>query len=265
MKHPRLQIASAVFVTTVWSLAARAAPSNDEMNAANNPLQPTLGVNFQDYYTGSYYGPVDDDGNSLLLRGVMPHKLFGLPQIVRATLPITTTPKIGNADSVTGVGDLNLFDIFIFKVAGVEYGIGPQLTAPTASKDETGTGKWQAGLAGLAMAPQKWGMIGGLLTWQTSFAGDSDRPNQNNLQAQPFFIYNFPEGWYARSTATWNFNLRGGGDYYIPIGVGAGKIWKDGKTTLNLFAEPQWTVAHSGNGVVPNFQLFFGLNLQFPL
>jgi len=43
-----------------------------------------------------------------------------------------------------------------------------------------------------------------------------------------------------------------------------GRVWKDGSTTYNLFAEPQWTVGHDGDGV-PKFQVFFGLNLQFPL
>jgi hypothetical protein len=39
---------------------------------------------------------------------------------------------------------------------------------------------------------------------------------------------------------------------------------KDISTTVNLFAEPQWTVARSGVGQ-PQFQVFGGLNLQFPL
>jgi hemolysin activation/secretion protein len=34
------------------------------------------------------------------------------------------------------------------------------------------------------------------------------------------------------------------GDDDILLGLGAGKIWRSGATTLNLFAEPQWTVAH---------------------
>ena len=126
-----------------------------------------------------------------------------------------------------------------------------------------GTGKWQAGVATLGITPEKWGLIGGLVTWQTSFAGDGDRPKQSNLQAQPFFIYNLPQCWYLRSTATWNFDLERG-TYYVPVGAGAGKVWKSGRTTLNLFAEPQWTISHDGDGV-PKFQVFFGLNLQFPL
>ena len=244
-------------------MVAMAGPSGDDMNAANNPLTPQLGLNLQDAYIGSFYDLPNEDGNSLLLRGTVPHKLFGMPQIMRFTLPVTTTPRIGSQESKTDVGDLNIFDLFLTKAGHVELGIGPQLTIPTAGRDETGTGKWQAGLAGIVMAPQKWGMLGGLVTWQKSFAGDDDRPSQDTAQAQPFIIYNLPEGWYMRSTATWNFDLKGAG-YYIPIGLGAGKIWKEGTTTLNFFAEPQWTVAHEGEGK-PKFQVFFGLNLQFPL
>ena len=50
----------------------------------------------------------------------------------------------------------------------------------------------------------------------------------------------------------------------MPVGIGAGKIWKSGKETYNVFVEPQWTVAHDGVGV-PKFQVFLGLNVQFPL
>lgn len=238
------------------------AQSQDEMNAANNPLQPTLGVNIQNQYSDQLYDS-DADSNALLLRGSVPHKLFGKPQLMRLTLPIVTSPDVPPSGSHTDVGDLNVFDTFLFKAGGVEFGIGPQLTAPTAGRDETGTGKWQAGIALVTIAPQKWGLLGGLVTWQHSFAGDDARRTQNNLQAQPFVIYNLPRGWYLRSTATWNWDLEQD-TYSIPFGLGAGKVWKSGSTTYNVFAEPQWTVAHHGQGV-PQLQFFFGLNLQFPL
>jgi hypothetical protein len=49
------------------------------------------------------------------------------------------------------------------------------------------------------------------------------------------------------------------------IGAGAGKVWlRPGGASINAFAEPQFTVAHDGAGQ-PKFQVFMGLNLQFPL
>ncbi|AMR80288.1 hypothetical protein [Cupriavidus nantongensis] len=254
---------AAVAAAVAPAFAQAAGPSTADMNASNNPLSPTITLNLQDQYVGRYYGLGDEDGNSVLLRGTVPHKLFGLPQIVRFTLPVVTTPGVAPDGSKTGLGDLNLFNLVLMKGLGMEWGIGPQLTIPTASRDQTGTGKWQAGLAAVGIAPQQWGMLGGLVTWQHSFAGESDRPTQDNLTAQPFVIVNLPQGWYLRSSATWNFDLRRG-SYYIPVGVGAGKIWKVGKDTYNLFAEPQWTLKHDGSGV-PKFQVFMGLNIQFPL
>jgi hypothetical protein len=54
------------------------------------------------------------------------------------------------------------------------------------------------------------------------------------------------------------------GDFYMLLGVGVGKVWKTvDASTLNLFAELQWTVAHEG--IAPKVQVFMGLNMQFPL
>lgn len=243
--------------------AVAAAQTAEDMNASNNPLTPNVGFSLQDQYVGRAYGLGDDDSNALLLRGTVPHRLLGLPQIVRVTMPVVSTPDLPPSGRHTGAGDLNLFDLFLFKADHVQLGIGPQLTIPTASRDETGTGKWQAGFAAALIAPQKFGMLGGLVTWQQSFAGEEDRPDVSTLNVQPFLIWNLPQALYLRSSATMTWDLRNG-NYAVPIGLGIGKVWKSGATTSNLFAEPQWTVAHDGVGM-PKFQVFMGLNLQFPL
>jgi hypothetical protein len=263
MKAGSTPLWSVCVVSLIATSSPARAQSGEDMNAANNPLQPSLGLNLQNIYGDRYYGLADADSNSALLRGVIPHKLFGKPQLLRATLPIVTTPDMPPSGQKTDLGDLNLFDILLTKSGQLELGLGPQLTAPTAGRDETGSGKWQAGLAALIVSPKHWGLIGGLVTWQHSFAGDSDRRTQNNLQAQPFVMFNLPKAWYLRSTATWTWDLHEG-TYYIPIGAGLGKVWKLPAATWNVFIEPQWTVAHDGDGV-PEFQIYAGLNLQFPL
>lgn len=116
----------------------------------------------------------------------------------------------------------------------------------------------------MLVAPQKWGIAGALLTWQHSFAGDSDRPTPINRVAQPLLIYNLPQGFYSRSTASWTFDLARN-HYAIPGGAGFGEVWiLPGGSALNLFAEPQWTVAHDGPGQ-PKYQVLAGLNYQFTI
>ncbi len=256
----RLVIASAAMWLAGFADLALAQTSAEDANKSNNPLNPSPSLNFQDYYSPSLYGS-DAYTNDFLVRGTLPLAPMGfikVPQLLRATLPISTRPS-PNGGYTTGLGDLNIFDIFLTKAGAFEVGVGPLLTIPTAGNDQLGTGKWQAGVAAVAVHPSPAGIVGGLVQWQHSFAGDSDRPTVQSLTVQPFAIYNLPHGWYLRSTGIWTFDLERH-TYYIPIGLGAGKVWKAGTTLMNLFVEPQWTVSHDGNGY-PKFTVFAGLNL----
>ncbi|WP_413587625.1 hypothetical protein [Bdellovibrio sp. HCB274] len=253
-----------VLVVVLNLNAAWAEVTGEEMNKANNPLTPMAAVNFHDYVQSSVFG-TDETLNTLYLRAATPLKLWDMPQLMRVTLPYLPAALETPTSTTSGLGDLSIFDIFLLKSGGtVEYGVGPLLVFPTADKDETGAGKWQIGAAGVVMSPQSWGMVGALITYQHDFAGDEDRPTQNIATVQPLVLWNLPYGIYLRSTGIWFFNWETG-DYNMPVGAGAGKVWKfDGGTTMNLFAEPQWTVAHEGL-YAPNYQTFVGLNFQFPL
>lgn len=220
------------------------------------------GLNVQDYYTPKLYD-TNIHTNDTLLRGtlpVAPNSFSSVPQLLRATVPISTRPDPRGGYS-TGLGDINLFDIFLLKTDGIQLGIGPQITAPTAAHDELGTGKWQAGLAAVAIDSSPRGLLGALVQYQSSFAGDSDRAQVESATFQPFVIHNLPKGWYLRSTGTWTFNLKDD-THYIPIGLGVGKAWKAGTNILNAYVEPQWTVQHEGPGV-PQFTVFAGINVTF--
>ncbi|MGO8064427.1 hypothetical protein [Rhizobium leguminosarum] len=244
---------------------AGAQEAHDAVNEANNPLTPKITINLQDYYIPSFIDtPGEPEANQFLLRGLIPSDMFGLPQLLRFTLPIATSPDVPSG-YVTGLGDLTLMDLFILPKHGdVTLGVGPLLVVPTATDESLGSGKWQIGAAGVVVAPQRWGLLGALATYQTSFAGVDDREDVSLLTFQPILNINLSDGWYLRSSATWNFNLESGNSY-IPVGAGVGKVFQlDKGVTMNAFVEPQYTVWHDGPGA-PRWQIFAGVNFQFPV
>jgi hypothetical protein len=74
-------------------LAISAARADDTTNSANNPLTAETSVNLQNYYTPSFYGQVNSDANSLLLRGLVPLNTGGVQQLIRFTLPYSVNPS----------------------------------------------------------------------------------------------------------------------------------------------------------------------------
>jgi hypothetical protein len=256
-------IAAAVLAGLAHSVAAQEA--HDAVNEANNPLTPKITINLQDYYIPGFIDvPGSPHANQFLLRGLIPSDMWGLPQLLRFTLPIATAPD-PQGGYVTGLGDLTLIDLFVLPKAGdVTFAAGPVLVIPTATDDALGSGKWQAGAAGVVIAPQDWGLVGGLVTYQTSFAGGDLRQDTNLLTVQPIVNVNLKDGFYLRSSGTMTFDLQNGTSY-IPVGFGLGKVFQLEKgITMNAFLEPQYTFWHDGPGA-PRWQIFAGLNFQFPV
>src|SRR5262245_24536063 len=181
----------------VASHATAQGPTGDEMNQSNSPLNPAPSVNLHDYYSPELYD-IDDSINDFLVRGsfvLPPGKLLPWPQLIRATLPISSRPHFPTG-STTALGDFNVFDLFLLGSDATELGIGPLVVAPTASDDDVGAGKWQAGLAAIAVHPTARGLLGGLVQWQASFAGDEDRADVGTLTVQPLLVRNMPNAWY---------------------------------------------------------------------
>jgi hypothetical protein len=255
--------AAAISIALALPATTALAQESGSQNDANNPLTPKITINLQNYYIPELIGVPDADANQFLLRGLVPHETFGTPQLFRFTLSIATAPTFPDGDT-TGLGDLTLMDLFMFPGKQVSFGVGPMLVLPTATDDALGAGKWQAGVAGVAVAPQHWGLLGGLVTYQHSFAGDDDREDVSLLTFEPIIFYNLPEGFYLRSSATWNFDIEND-TYYIPVGLGIGKVFQlNEKTTMNAFIEPQYTAAYDGIGA-PRWQIFAGVNFQFAI
>ena len=225
---------------------------------ANNPLANMTAFNIQTYYMGDLAG-TDDTANQGWLRFAKPVSVAKTNWLMRASLPVYTSPT-----PETGIGDLNVFAAYLIDTGdpAISFGVGPQLSAPTAGKDELGSGKWSAGFANvLFSAASPVFQYGYLLTWQASFAGDGDRDNVNMGAFQPFAFVQLGRGTYLRAAPIWNYDFEND-DYNMPLGVGIGQVVKKEKTVYNVFVEPQFSVAHEGAGQAL-WQVFAGFNMQF--
>jgi len=235
---------------------------------ANNPLANMTAFNLHDYYIGELTG-ADGEGsnesaNQFWARYAKPFSLGKSSWLLRASLPVNSYPVKSDGSTSTGLGDLNVFAAWLVDVGvdGLSFGVGPQVTAPTATKDGLGTEKWSAGLVNVLFDGRSARFqYGYLLSWQGSFAGSSNATDVNLGTFQYFAFYQLGKGHYLRSAPIWLYDFEKD-TYSVPIGLGYGKVFKRKSTVFNAFVEPQWSAADKGAGY-PEWQVFLGFNMQF--
>ena len=256
-------ISAAVLLCTASFAAAQDGAGGDANAQANNPLANVTAFNIQDYYIGDVTG-FNENANQVFLRYAKPFSFAGGNWLFRGSAPYFTFPTAPNGSTKSGLGDINAFAAYLFETGNpaISFGIGPQITAPTATNNALGSEKWSAGLANVLFnGSSKKFQYGYLLTWQHSFAGDNDRKDVNAGALQPFAFYQLGDGLYLRAAPIWTYNFEND-NYSVPVGVGLGKVIRKGNTVYNFFVEPQYSVADRGAGQ-PEWQIYFALNMQF--
>jgi hypothetical protein len=232
-------------------------------NSANDPTEPRLTLEYWNYYAPSLNnlngGAENGEGRILIA-----YQINGVQQLFHIDPPIVTNPTAKTGPR-TGLGDTQIYNLTLFKRdiglyehEPITFGIGPLIAAPTNTSTNFGTNSLQAGAAGAIIAPQRWGLLGVLATYQRTVSGVSTQLTT----VQPNVFYNLHDGWYLRSSAIMRFDTSTH-TTTIPVGLGAGKVIQLAGYTLNLYAEAQPSVYRSGTGA-PNFQVFTGIKLQFP-
>jgi hypothetical protein len=245
----------------VCAAEARADDSSDS-NSSNNPVEPKLTLEYWNYYALSLNqlngGAENGEG-----RVLVPFTVNGIRQVFHIDPQVVTAPAATTGPR-TGLGDAQIYNFTLTKQniglpEKVTFGIGPLVAVPTANSTNFGPNTLQAGGGGVIIAPQSWGLLGVLVTYQHTVSGASSELTT----VQPNVFYNLDHGYYLRSSAIMQFNTYSHTDV-VPIGFGAGKVIKlAGGYVLNVYAEAQPTVYRAGVGA-PNFQAFTGIKLQFP-
>lgn len=198
----------------------------------------------------------------------MPNK--GFTMIPRAVIPImglepgTDVPIVGQpsgTESVWGLVDSIVQLFFAPHTEGKwKWGLGPQVSFPTATKKQLEGPQWGAGVAGVLV---------GELSEKISFAGilanQWGENDFNTMILQPMFFYNVAPGksiaynavinadWQADSNNRWTVPLGLSYNQTIDMGEGHG---------FDLMIGPYYNVERPEGAA--RWQIRFGLNWLFP-
>ena len=184
--------------------------------------------------------------------------------IVRTIIPLISQP-IAENDNKFGLGDIALSLFFTARDPGkLIWGVGPAIGLATATNPVLGTEKWSAGPA-IILLIQPGGWTLGLVAQNTwSFAGNDDRTDVNQFFTNPFIVRQIKKGWYVNSAPiiTSNWKAESGQQWLLPLGVGAGRVFKIGNLPTNLQVGYYNYVVKPDNG--PDWQLRAQVNFMWP-
>jgi hypothetical protein len=252
--------------------AAQPQGGDDLRASVQNPISSLISLPFKFTFD---YGAPNGEASFLNIQPVYPVTVGDWNWVSRLIVPlidspgeVAGTPNIPNpipGDGATGLGDIN-YSLFFspVKYDKAIWGIGPSITAPTASDDELGSDKWSAGPTFVILGQPKWGSMGFLARQLWSFAGDSDRADVNQSLLQPFLNYNLPQGWYLLTdmVITANWDAPSDQQWTVPLGGGVGKLFKIGNQAMNARTEAYYNVEKPDSA--PEWQWGFTIQFLFP-
>lgn len=251
--------------------------------AAQNPLASVISLPIQ-WNSNFGMGAEDRTQNVIILQPIVPFSLSTkLTLITRNSFPIVNQPAItgdGPAfgpillppgrppedfDRATGLGDYS-GNYWLSPSGGgdLTWGLGATLLVPTATKPAFGADKWGAGPSAVVVwMPGSW--VTALIinnTW--SFAGNEERADVNQLYAQLVANLNVGNGWYLTSAPviTANWEVESEDRWTVPIGGGAGRIFKIGSLPNDVRISGFGYLAKPTNG--PAWSLQVQWKLLFP-
>ena len=226
----------------------------------NNPLTDLWSLTFQGNYSLIRGDGVEDTySNTFFFQPALPipvgknkDKIF----IARPVFPFVKAPVFdplqpGQVDKhETGFGDMQVFAMVgPDKDNGTVFGLGATLIMPTASRDELGAGKWQAGPAAMWFYMGKPWVLGLILQHWSSFAGDSDRSHTNRTELQYVIRRSIGGGWSLGMGPTIGYDWTADPDNRLtfPIGLGITKTFRIGNMPVKMRFEPQYSVIKPDN------------------
>jgi hypothetical protein len=240
----------------------------------NDPTAMLTQIRLFEFYTPENFRS-QAQTNVALIQPIIPVarlSLLPVEQIIRPTVKLSTTATGLGTNTVTGLSDIQLYDLFQSQWPHLErwklrWAIGASFVFPTGTDRKNGAGAWQLGpAAALAFAGVRNLWLGILVQNPISVGYTrSDAIPQNAMLFQPGFSYRLGHGWYVKSTdSVWTINWRHGTPTTIPVSFGVGKISQLDGQMFDTWVSGERMAYEQSTGVTPMWTIRFGLNFIFP-
>lgn len=261
-------------ILTLLAVQLYAQSDSEELSKQiQNPVASLISLPFQNNtdFGLLQYDPVQQlffkgTRNTLNVQPVIPFRLGNkISLIARTIIPIISLP-LDIDKNQSGLGDINM-SLYLTpaKPGKLIFGVGLALGLPTAMHPKVlGSQKFSMGpgFVGL-IQPGTW-TIGALAQNTWSVAGTEDRADINLFYSQIFITKGLKKGWYLNTapiiTANWEADSQN--IWTVPLGVGAGKLFKLGHLPVNGQIGYYRYVAAPESG--PDYQLRVQLAFLFP-
>ncbi|MEH6588956.1 MAG: hypothetical protein V7746_01800 [Halioglobus sp.] len=221
----------------------------------NNPLTSIWSLTFQNNTSVNSGDAIDGDeySNTLFFQPFMPFEVGAEKQTMftlRPVFPLVTQPVFDSnprepSDHKSGLGDIQLLTLAGPNTEGERvWGVGASFIFPTATEDELGQGKYQAGPAAMLFNMGKPWVYGILAQHWESYAGDSDRDDTSRTDIQYVIRYALPNAMSIGMGPTITYDWEADADNALtfPIGLGVTKTTRWGKVPVKLRAELHYSV-----------------------
>jgi hypothetical protein len=190
-------------------------------------------------------------GSAMLFQPVLPFKLTSdwklitrpvVPTAFGIPVPDGINESQGRAsfDYKNGLGDIQvplLFSPNPDSGSHWMFGGGPTIVLPTATSDELGSDKWQAGPALVGVYKTEKVTTGALGQYWWSFATQGNhKPDTSNGSILYFYFYNLPDAWQigTNPTVTYNDKAPSGDKWNVPVGLTVAKTTKIGRLPVKF-------------------------------
>lgn len=229
MKTKKILISLLLISSTLF--AQKEEPKDDLAAKIQNPIASLVSVPFQNNYD---FGNDIKPTNTLNFQPVYPFKLSKKVNLItRTIIPIVSAP-ISPEGRIDGIGNINVSTFFTpAKPSKFIWGVGPTFMFPTIEKG-LGFDKFGIAPSVIGLYQNNGWTVGAIFENFFGVAGNSNN-DINFFYSQIFAVKNISNGWYVNSAPiiTANWDTPDNNKWTIPIGAGAGKLFKVGKLPVN--------------------------------